>query len=82
MQTVRMIADHVKAHNCQLHPDSIEVQVHIIFIIFLIDYFAVVNPGCELLGETKSGLIQNLVGSDFVESIAESCLYCQLLYKT
>lgn len=81
MLTVRMIADHVKAHNCQLHPDSIEVQVHFIFIIFLIDSFAVVNPGCELLGETKSGLIQNLDGSDFVESIAASYLYCQLLYK-
>ncbi|KAL0009166.1 hypothetical protein SO802_010668 [Lithocarpus litseifolius] len=29
--TVRMIADHVKAHNCQLHPDSIEVFLSLSF---------------------------------------------------
>ena len=45
VHTVRLIADHVKAHNCQLHPDSIEVQVYfILFFIFVIDSCSVVNP--------------------------------------
>lgn len=26
VEAVRLIADHIKAHNCQLHPDSVEVQ--------------------------------------------------------
>lgn len=35
VEAVRLIADHVKAHNCQLHPDSIEVRVPIHpFLIF------------------------------------------------
>ncbi|KAL1205656.1 Nucleolar complex-associated protein 3 [Cardamine amara subsp. amara] len=31
VQAVRLIADHVKAHNCQLHPNSIEVFMSIRF---------------------------------------------------
>lgn len=31
VHTVRLIADHVKAHNCQLHPDSIEVFLSLSF---------------------------------------------------
>jgi len=30
VQAVRLIADHVKAHNCQLHPNAIEVFIGII----------------------------------------------------
>lgn len=26
MEAVQLIADHVRAHDCQLHPDSIEVR--------------------------------------------------------
>lgn len=26
VEAVRLIADHIKAHDCQLHPDSVEVQ--------------------------------------------------------
>jgi len=26
LEAVRLIADHVKAHNCQFHPDSVDVQ--------------------------------------------------------
>lgn len=28
LEAVRLIADHVKFHNCQLHPDSIDVCVY------------------------------------------------------
>lgn len=28
METLRLIADHVKTNNCQLHPDSVEVILH------------------------------------------------------
>ncbi|XP_042949209.1 nucleolar complex protein 3 homolog isoform X2 [Carya illinoinensis] len=31
VEAVRLIADHVKAHNCQLHPDSIEVFLSLSF---------------------------------------------------
>lgn len=31
VEAVRLIADHVKAHNCQLHPDSLEVFLHLTF---------------------------------------------------
>ncbi|XP_024019140.1 nucleolar complex protein 3 homolog [Morus notabilis] len=31
LEAVRLIADHVKAHNCQLHPDTIEVFLHLSF---------------------------------------------------
>lgn len=27
VEAVQLIADHVKSHDCQLHPDSIEVRV-------------------------------------------------------
>jgi nucleolar complex protein 3 len=27
VEAVRLIADHVKANNCQLHPDFVEVKV-------------------------------------------------------
>ncbi|XP_034213294.1 nucleolar complex-associated protein 3 isoform X2 [Prunus dulcis] len=31
VEAVRLIADHVKAHNCQLHPDSVEVFLSLSF---------------------------------------------------
>ncbi|KAI4302238.1 hypothetical protein MLD38_038012 [Melastoma candidum] len=30
-EVVRLIADHVKAHNCQMHPDSVEVLLSLTF---------------------------------------------------
>lgn len=37
MEAVKRIAELVKTHNCQLHPDSIEVWNHLLFLelIFL-----------------------------------------------
>ena len=32
VEAVRLIADHVKAHNCQLHPDTIEVSHPLLLI--------------------------------------------------